>query len=212
MTLHVLTWVWGTKYPGHYVERLERAVSRNLRQKHVFHVCQPLVSDEHLTKIKGCFARLRTFDPEWQEAQGIKPGDRIVCLDLDLVVTGPLDELFNRQEPFVILQGVNAVNPNPFNGSVWMLRAGHRPDVWSEFSLEAAGKMPFFAFPDDQAWFHLKMPDAGVWGPQDGVYGFQKPGWLAGTQLPPGAKLVAFFGARDPSQFRHLAWVRENWC
>lgn len=207
--LHVLTWMWGDKYPGHYAARLASGVARNLNQPHRFMVCAP--QDEHLTKIPGCFARLRAFDPKWQAAHGIQRGDRILNLDLDLVVTGKIDSLI-RDEPFTILQGVNAANPNPYNGSVWSLKAGYRPDVWSDFSVEAAGKVPYFAFPDDQAWFHAKMPHAGAWGPRDGVYGFQKPGWPGGETLPPGAKIVAFFGKRDPSQFQHLEWVRRHWA
>jgi hypothetical protein len=69
--------------------------------------------------VPGCFARSALFDPEWQARHGIEPGDRFVCLDLDLIVTGPLDGLFDRPEPFAILQGVNASNPCPYNGSVW---------------------------------------------------------------------------------------------
>lgn len=210
--LFVTTWVWGSKYPRVYVERLAAGVARHLKQEHNFIVCRPGEEDAALTEVKGCFARLRTFDPDWQYARGFKPGDRIVCLDLDMVVTGPLDALFDRPEPFVILQGVNSSNPNPFNGSVWMVRAGYRPDVWTDFSLEAASKVPFDAFPDDQAWFHHKMPDAAAYGPATGVLAFQKPGWPKGTQLPPTASLVAFPGYRDPAQFTHLDWVRAHWC
>lgn len=210
--LHVITWSWGSKYPGHYVERLRAGVGRNLDQEFRFFVCKPRAEDEHLTKIPGCFARLRTFDPAWQAAQGIDPGDRIVCLDLDLIVTGSLDEVFDREDGFTILQGVNSANPCPFNGSVWMLRAGYRPDVWSDFSVEAAGKVPFYEFPEDQAWFAAKMPDAGAWGPhQDGVFAMGKPGWPKGDDLPPTARLVAFPGRRDPSQFTHLPWVQKHW-
>jgi hypothetical protein len=121
--------------------------------------------------------------------------------------------LFDRPESFVILQGANSANPNPFNGSVFMLRAGEHADVWSEFSVDAAGKVPFYAFPDDQAWFHARMPNAAGWkvGAASGVYAMGKPGWPNGTSLPRDARLVVFPGHRDPSQFTHLDWVREHW-
>lgn len=209
--LHVLTWRWGKKYPSEYVDRLRNAVARNLTVPHRFIVAKPSPEDDYLTEIPGCFARLRTFDPDWQFDHGINEGDSILSLDLDLVVTGNLDAVATRPEPFAILQGVNAANPNPFNGSVWKLRAGYRPDVWSKFNVEAAGNVPFYAFPDDQAWFHHMMPDAGAVGPADGVYGFQKPGWPGGVDLPSGAVAVAFFGKRDPKQFVNLAWVKEHW-
>lgn len=211
MTLHIGTFVWGRKYPPHYIERLKAGVARNTTVPYRFHVWTPHPEDEELTRIPGCFCRLRALCPEWQASHGIEEGDRLVCLDLDLVVTGALDPLLAKREPFVILQGVNAVNPNPFNGSVWSLQAGYRPDVWSDFTLEKASKVTWYAFPDDQAWFHHKMPDAGAFGPRDGVYAFQKRGWPRGTALPANARIVAFPGCRDPSQFSHLDWVREHW-
>lgn len=213
MSLIVSTWRWGQKYPASYVEKLARGVARNLKQDYRFVVFHPSEDDAGLTEIPGCFARLRAFDPAWQRLNGIKPGDRLVCLDLDLIVTGPLDALFDRPEDFVILQGANSSNPCPFNGSMWMLRAGYRPDVWSEFSIEAAGKVPFHAFPDDQAWFHHMMPDAAGWkAGENGVYAFGKPGWPGGVDLPPHARVVAFPGHRDPAQFVHLDWVKRHWA
>lgn len=209
--LIVSTWAWGSKYGAYYLDRLASGVARHLSEPHDFRIFTPEPEDEHLTRIPGCFARLRAFDPAWQARQGIKPGDRLVCLDLDLIITGSLDGLFTRPEPFVILQGVNSSNPCPYNGSAWMLAAGYRPDVWDDFSIEAARKVPFDSFPDDQAWFAAKMPDAGAFSDRDGVFAFQKPGWPKGEQLPKGARLVAFPGRRDPSGFQHLDWVKEHW-
>jgi hypothetical protein len=211
VALIISTWCWGTKYGPDYVAKLASGVRKNLSEPHRFAVFFPSEEDEYLTEIPGCFARLRTFDPAWQEANGIEPGDRIVCLDLDTVIAGSLDGLFDREEPFVILQGVNSANPCPMNGSLWMLTAGYRPDVWHEFSVELAAKVPFYEFPDDQAWFADMMPDAGSFGPEDGVYAFQKKGWPKGEGLPRNARIVAFPGWRDPSQYVRLDWVAEHW-
>ncbi|MBX3482540.1 hypothetical protein [Phenylobacterium sp.] len=132
-------------------------------------------------------------------------------LDLDLIVTDDLTPLFEGDEPFRILTGVNASNPCPYNGSVWRLDIGYRPDVWSDFSLEAAAAVAHDKFPDDQAWFAHKLPGAAAFGPADGVYAFQKPGWPRGEALPKGGRIVAFPGWRDPSGFTHLPWVRIHW-
>jgi hypothetical protein len=213
LMLTVVTWLWGTKYGPEYVDRLAAGLRRHLRQSHQFKVVHPAREDALLVERPGCFARLRMFDPAWQAAIGAGEGSRLVCMDLDSIVTGGLDPLFDRPDPFLILQGANAANPAPYNGSLWMLRAGYRPDVWLDFSLEASAHVPFYSFPDDQGWLAHKLPGENGWqaGARSGVYAFKKPGWPAGDDLPSDARLVCFPGHRDPSQFTHLGWVQKNW-
>lgn len=223
--LTIATWRWGNKYDPQYVSKLASALKRNLRQPYRF-VCVtdtnscawtgvenwPIADDDkYLLGVKGCFVRLRMFDPEWQCIHGVD--DRLVCIDLDVVITGQIDELFDRPEKFVILQGANSVNPCPFNGSLWMLRPGAYPEVWSEFSIEAARDVPFHEFPDDQGWFWHMLPNAAAWmaGKTSGVWSFRKCGWPMNDQLPSGARMVCFPGHRDPASFQRLTWVRQHW-
>lgn len=220
--LTVCTWLWGDKFSAEHVKKLAAGVRRNLEQEHRF-ICFsdraiPLgglerahISDIWLTGHRGCFARLRMFDPEWQRNYA---ADRLVCIDLDTVITGPLDPLFDRPEAFVIMQGGNAANPCPYNGALMMLRRGAHPHVWAEFTLEAAQRAPYYEFADDQAWIFHKVPRAAGWrcGPSSGVYVFRKPGWPSGSDaLPAGAALVTFNGIRSPEKFVHLDWVRRHW-
>lgn len=210
--IHIGAWRWGDKYPQIYMDRLRASVARNFAGEYTFHEWAPEPEDKMLTMLPGCFARLRAFDPDWQMRHGIKPLDRIVNLDLDLIVTGPLAPIFGRKDNFAILQGVNASNPNPYNGSVWTLMAGHRPDVWQNFTLEKAKRISYFEFPDDQAWFHHMIPDAGAITPQsDGVYAFGKPGWPGGHHLPAGARIVCFPGFRDPKDVAWTDWAQKHW-
>lgn len=232
--LTVCTWLWGTAYGPADVAKLAAGVRRHLKQDYRFvcvtdheeyfsagiwsqrisgEVISTPILDRDLLSTKGCFARLRMFDPEWQEE--LCADDRIVCMDLDTVITGPLDPLFNRPETFLILQGANAANPCPFNGSLMMLRAGAHPEVWQDFSLEAAtaDNVAKYEFHDDQGWLWHKLPNAAGWkvGPQSGVYAFQKPAWPKGDDLPTDARLVVFPGWRSPEKFKHLPWVQEHW-
>lgn len=185
-----------------------------MNQEYRFAVVAPQEEDEHLTKIPGCLCRLRIFSPGWQAKHGIAEGDRIVSLDLDMVITGQLDPLFDRDDPFLILMGANASNPCKYNGSIFSFIAGYRPDVWSDFSLDAARAVPFYSFPDDQAFLYHKIPDAKGWqaGSESGAYAFRKPGWPNGEELPKDARLVAFPGWRDPEHFKHIDWIKQNWC
>lgn len=208
------------------VIKLRRGVARHLNQPHRFllmtereRVFGPpdgierhAIKDPELLAHKGCFARLRMFDPGWQKNRGID--DRLVCMDLDTIITGPLDPLFDRPDSFVILGGGNSVNPCPFNGSLMMLRPGHNSIVWSMFSYEAACKLRYHEFPDDQGWIANWLPSAATWpcGRKSGVYAFKKPGWPSGSlSLPSDARMVVFPGARQPGDFKHLDWVKRNW-
>ena len=206
-----MTWLWGDKYSADYVTRLVHGLQRGLAQKYNFIVAHPQLTDDLL--LKGCLCRLRMFSEEWQVDHGIEAGDRVVCLDLDLVIVGPLDGLFDRTEDLVILQGANAANPCPYNGSVMMFRAGAHQELWDELRLDAVYKIPKYEFPDDQGWIWFKVPNAAGWpvGPSSGIYAFRKPQWPKDDRLPADARIVAFPGYRDPAQFRHLPWIQRHW-
>lgn len=213
MALTVCTWIWGTKYSWEYVYRLERAVKRNLKVDHEFRVFSPDSRDNDLVNHRdGCYSRLRMFDPEWQDINRVR--DKVVCLDLDLVVTDQLDSLFNRPESFMILHGGH-FNPCPFNGSVMMIERGAHPEVWTDFNLsdaEAISVMDGNWRGTDQTWIAWKVPKAKGWTFNDGIYAYQKPGWpFKSDALPKGAKIVAFPGKKDPLQLIHLPWVSRNW-
>ena len=223
MALTFLTWIWGDKYSALDVAKLEAGIRRNTQHPFRFIVAtnnkmdlpksieQIPIEDEKLIG-KGCFCRLRMFDPQWQAKYHL---DTIVGLDLDLVITANIDGITNSPKSFMILQGVNAVNPNPFNCSLMVLKAGKHREVWDDFSLEKANKIPFHEFPDDQGWIWHKLPRAEGWkpGPVSGIYGFMKPGWPNGVKnfLPANCKIVAFIGKRKPGMFTELPWVRANW-
>ncbi len=228
MQLLIATYLWGSSFTTDYVYKLRAGLRRNLTTPHAFVVVTddpsrfdiPAIAipppDKELLSTPGCFARLRLFDPWFQTKLEKECGefDRLVCIDLDTVVTGDCAPLFDRPEPFVIMQGGNSSNPNPYGGALMMLRPGEHENVWKGFSLEAAEKTPHFAFPDDQGWLAATIPDAPAWkvGPESGVYCFKKPGWKTGDALPPDARLVTFRGNNPPSRHTHLDWVRRHWA
>jgi hypothetical protein len=232
--LVISTWFWGDKYEPRDIEKLQAGLVRNLQQPFRFIVITDRVleaglyehddygemetyeiyqQDKYLLDEKGCLVRLRMFDPAWQDYIGLNRDDKLVCVDLDVVVTGPLDGVFEREEPFLILQGANTANPCPFNGSLMMLRPGHFSKVWREFSLEKLHRTKYYEFPDDQGWLHHMLPQAAGWrvGGPSGVYAFQKNGWPKGTDLPKDAKLVVFPGWRSPDKFADVPWVQKHW-
>jgi hypothetical protein len=215
---------WGSKYPGHYVSRLASGIVRNYVGPHRF-ICfadnrngipgwidvKP-IEDRYLLPIDdGCYVRVRMFDPKWQERYNIT---RLVSLDLDLIITGGLNPLFDRSESFMILGGGH-FNPCPYNGSVMMIEAGAARQVWDDFYLIRACEV---ARADgryrgtDQTWIAHCVPDAATWTYRDGIFSFRKPGWPTNSLLKPeGARIVSFPGNADPLQYTHLPWVQEAW-
>jgi hypothetical protein len=178
-------------------------------------IVSPLVdADQPYLQIPGCLARMRMFDWYWQRSIGARSGDRIVNIDVDAVVTGNLDPLFDRDDEFTIMQGFNQTNPCPFNGSLWLFRAGERHDVWRDFGPDAHQKygVPVHSIPDDQGWLHFKFPNAGAYTPRDGIYAFKKIGWgEAGRRgFPTNARVIAFPG-RNPGKYSELDWIKKHW-
>jgi hypothetical protein len=226
--LAICTWLWGDQYGLEDVAKLKRGIERHLKQPYRFilitesernissrdlpSVERHYIVDRRLLTHKGCFVRLRMFDSSWQKK--LKIDDRLVCMDLDSIVTGHLDPLFDRPEPFVILAGANSMNPCPFNGSLMMIRPGANEELWTDFSMDAVATIPQMEFPDDQGWIAHKVPNAATWraGRASGVFAFRKPGWYTREEsLPREARLVVFPGWRSPSKFQNLAWVQEHW-
>jgi hypothetical protein len=216
--LTVLCFRWGTKYRDEYVARLAAGVKRHLSMPHRFLCvtndpapCETIpIDDVDLLSVRdGCYVRLRAFDPAWQAKHGI---ERLVWLDLDTVVTGSLDKLFDRPEPLVVLRGGHW-NPCPMNGSVLMLKAGAHADVWERFNVEEAERISVVNgkwLGSDQTWIAHMAPKAEGWTYRDGVYSVFKPGWPG--HLPSDARLVFFTGKKtDPATFG-APWVAKHWA
>lgn len=221
------TWLWGKKWNPIYAERLFDGLERHINQRFKTilitdqnincgaDIVYPIdvEEDADLLSRLGCLIRTRMFDRKFQEDVGMLKGDKVVCIDVDAVITGNLDPLFLRDDEFTIMQHFNSTNPCPFNGSLWMFRAGERHDVWADFTLESyhERRVPFHAIPDDQGWLHYKFPNAGSYTPVDGVYAFKKRTWPSrDLSLPANAKVVAFPG-RDPNKYTNLEWVYRHW-
>ena len=158
----------------------------------------------------SCYRRLKLFDP----AIELLLGPRFVCIDLDTVIVGDVTPLFSRAEDFVIW---GETNPKPFyNGSMFMLTAGARPQVWTAFDPQRSPSLAKRAgrFGSDQGWISYVLgPGQATWTRDDGVYSFRVHLEPKGGALPANARVVHFHGKVDPWDWRgqRLAWVREHW-
>jgi hypothetical protein len=140
-------------------------------------------------------------------------GPRFVSLDLDVVVTGDLTPLFERTEDFVIWAW--PFRGTLYNGTMWMMDAGARAKVWTEFDPATSptkSRLAGFAG-SDQAWMNYVLgPDEATWGEKDGVVAFRSFRHL--NKLPEGARLVSFHGLHNPWDERVRSahpWVLDHY-
>jgi hypothetical protein len=235
MPVSVVCWKWRPR-PGYRstfgpetVNTLRAMVARHFPHKHRF-IC--VTDDKHGIdsrvevlpdwkdfasipspfggKNPSCYRRLRMFSPDIASAFG----ERFVSMDLDTVITGDLTPLWDRPEDFVIYGDTN--KKTPYNGSLMLLTAGARPQVWTTFNPSTSPQESRRAgkFGSDQAWIsHCLGAGEAKWTKRDGVYSFRNDLQKART-LPDNCKIAVFDGQHDPwSDFamKQFPWVREHY-
>jgi hypothetical protein len=160
----------------------------------------------------SCYRRLRAFHPEIGDVFG----PRFVSLDLDVVITGDLAPLWDRPEDFVIY---GDTNPRTFyNGSMFLLTAGARPQVWTRFDPRTSPRQSAAAghHGSDQGWLsHCLGPHEAKWTRADGVYSFRNDIQPTNVRrVPEMCRMVVFHGAHDPwSPYVQVncPWVKEHY-
>lgn len=156
----------------------------------------------------SCYRRLRVFAPD----AGEMFGDRLVSIDLDTVIVGDVTPLFDRPEDFVIWNSSDFPKQQ-YCGSLWMLRTGTRPQVYTEFKPETSPAQSWRAGyrGSDQAWINYMIPNEAMWTKTDGVVSYRKDVAKSGNRLPPDTRIVNFHGKHDPwgKHMRDISWVRE---
>jgi hypothetical protein len=157
-----------------------------------------------------CYCRLWNFS---REATIL--GERILQLDIDLVILDFLMPLIDRDEDFV-----GWCDPKfgwrKIAGGIYLLKTGSMPHIWDDFDpatspqeAAAAGYMG-----SDQAWMSYKMyPPAGQWSNGDGLV---KLNWTPehAKEAPEGARIVFTNGAKPPWNAEIQArypWIKEYW-
>jgi len=115
-----------------------------------------------------CLRRVAMFAPD----AAARFGDRFVSMDMDCVIAGSLDPLFERREDIVLYQSPpgSLWDGRPYNGSMLMMTAGARPKVFNTFSERGAIEAGKRFRGSDQAWIsHVLGAGEAVWNEADGV-------------------------------------------
>lgn len=158
----------------------------------------------------SCYRRLWLFSAEAREI-----GDRFMQIDLDIVLTGNIDHIAGRVEPFVGWVPNDSVwhGRDRYGGGLYLLRAGAHPEVWNDFdgqpAIDNARRAGYRG--SDQAWLNFKLYGKTERLPDDaGIIMFRDIKKTPNT-LPEGVRMVQFSGPTKPWGHLHLQWVAANW-
>lgn len=149
----------------------------------------------------GCWCRLKAFAPEMRELIG----PRFAWIDLDSIVVGPLAPVLQRREPALFYRS-DSVPGTPYNGSLLLMDAGARAEVWRRFDPATSPARARAAGYEgsDQSWIAYVLGEREpVWTREDGVLHFALD---CVPDLPAHGRIVFFPGVHKP----HMARTREH--
>lgn len=237
--IKIMCWLWRqrksrTQYTAEHVNIWARMVSRHLTIPHTLACVTDIPEgiDSHIEIIplpkefadvendnwsanRGlpqCYRRLTMFAPDAAQRFG---AERFASMDIDCVIDGEIDSVFSRPEDFVMYKGTSP--RRPYNGSLMLMTAGARPQVYDKFTVERARAASSVYMGSDQAWigYVLGWTEA-TWGEEDGVYfmggGLQKR--LAHRNehaKPDNLKILFFPGAKIKPWASGVPWIQEAW-
>lgn len=210
--MRVLCWLWNqessrTVYTDAHVRTWSAMIRRHLTLPHTLAVVTDLPGDYGDIEVISppgefgdvrlsrwgaarpqCLRRLSMYR---RDAARLFGAETIVCMDLDIVICAPIDALFAGGEDFRIARGTRG--DRPYNGSIQMIRAGARSQVYDRFNARAAEEASSRFVGSDQAFLmHILGPDEPTWGPADGVVPFQ---YLRRCKTP---RIVTYQGSLKP--------------
>ena len=164
------------------------------------------------THLGGCYNRLFLFSKEARKLFG----EKLICIDLDTVITGNIDHILSREEDFVI----NEFRPvgqkyQKYNGGLLSLVTGSRTEVWEKFNEKTSIKILDDLrnnqgyLGSDQAWIQYVLGNnESLFTNQNGVYDFNQ----FYHDLPKDAGIVLFPGRTDPLiEKEHITWIKNLW-
>jgi hypothetical protein len=159
----------------------------------------------------ACYRRLVMYSDKAREFIG----ERFVSVDLDVVIVDDVTPVWDRPEDFMIWG--ETLRRTPYNGSMQMMTAGARKQVYDKFDPAKSPMEARKARMDgsDQAWISFVLgPLEKRWTVEDGVYSFRLHVKTNSGRLPKGARIVFFEGQIDPwSPFalKLCPWIQHHW-
>ncbi len=234
---------WGNRYGDEYVNRLWSMIKRNTRRPTRL-ICfterpegiHPEVERRPLPEI-DLPERVRWLP--WRKLSLWNPaieglGGDVLFLDLDMVITGSLDDFFDYEPgAFGIVRNWTQPRSQIGNTSLYRWKAGSYPEIYTNFQADPEKILRDFRI--EQQYISHVIKNVVFW-PPDWCVSFKHtllPRWplnlVVTPKLPINARVVAFTGKPDPDEaavghwpeekpwkriykrVRPTPWIAENW-
>ena len=236
--INVLCMKWGTKYSPEYVNTLYSMVNRNLSKSFRF-ICltdDPIGLNEKIETFPIPELSINLSGPErgWNKLSVFtKPlydiEGRVLCLDLDLIITGSLDELFDQPGDVLIIRDW-IKRDGTGNSSVYRFEAGSHADVLDRFqnSFDTIKHI----YRNEQEYLSSALLEKQVlsYWPDRWCKSFKRHciksfSFLMAreTEVPNDARIIVFHGKPDPHEamagesgkwyryFKPASWIGDYW-
>lgn len=216
--IHIICIKWGNKYNSNYVDKLFRGIRRNTSKEFIF-TC--FTDDGQHIKEDVRIQPIPFFTGDWNSKIGLYnkklyvPGEQIFYFDLDTVVVGNLDEIFEYRGDFILLR--DFYRANGF-GSGLMSFAPEAVDfMWTNYTK---GYKPRHG---DQGWCEEQYPTADIWQEKYpgkvisykvhivGKGKLKHPHYTKHPGTLETASIVCFHGTPNPHELKKLEWMETNW-
>ncbi len=213
---------WGQAYGSVYVNRLYSMVSRHLTPPFRF-VCYTdspsgIRSDVECYECPVVDVPSPKRDRGWRKLalwQESLPGlcGPVLFLDLDIVITGPLDEFFTWQPDakFCVIQNWTQPGRQIGNTSVYRFVVGSHPEILSGFLNSYVDILQ--RFPNSQTYISDCFAGQMTFWPSEWCCSFKRHcvpkglrRWYQEPQIPAGARIIAFPGRPNPHEAADGKW------
>ncbi len=225
MTQTVICMKWGKRYGADYVNRLHSMVQR--------HTTRPTRLVCYTDDAESITSAVETYPlphielPEkrrwfpwrkislWQkELEGIS--GEVLYLDLDVVVTGGLDDFFDYMPGhYCVARNWTQPSEKIGNTSVYRFQVGAHTYLYDRIMNDCEDVMARHS--NSQTFISREINDMNFW-PDAWCMSFKHsliPAWplnlFVTPSLPPNTKVVAFTGKPDPDEAIEGRWPREHW-
>ncbi|MBT6594273.1 MAG: glycosyltransferase, partial [Porticoccaceae bacterium] len=154
---------------------------------------------------------------------------KVLCLDLDLIITGSLDDLFDYPGEVMIIKDW-IKKDGTGNSSVYRFEVGAHPEILSEFEKSFQQIKKTHRNEQEYLSAALMAKNALVYWPDEWCRSFKrhclKPFWFLiarETQIPENARVIVFHGKPDPHEaiagvsgkwyrrFKPATWITQHW-